>query len=48
MIPRLQGTGFCIVNEMLHVTLPTVKAAEVSCELILNKVNVIFGTQCPI
>lgn len=23
-----QGTGFCIVNEMLHVTLPTVKAAE--------------------
>jgi len=23
-----QGTGFCIVNEMLHVTLPTVKQAD--------------------
>ena len=24
-----QGSGFCIVNEMLHVTLPTAKQADV-------------------
>ena len=34
-----QGTGFCIVNEMLHVTLPTVKQADVSRSIIAAKIS---------